>query len=71
MRRLLTLLARHTSQPNKRLQKQPKVKPDDSKMEVADGCCVVTLVYVFLFFYSKNLADENTEYARAQCFRIC
>lgn len=32
--------------PNKRLQKQPKVKPDDSKMEVVDGVCVVTLVYV-------------------------
>lgn len=47
MRRLLTLPAIHTSQPNKRLQKQPKVKPDDSKMEVADGCFVVTLVYVF------------------------
>jgi hypothetical protein len=32
--------------PNKRLQKQPKVKPEDSKMEVVDGVCIVTLVYV-------------------------
>jgi len=28
--------------PNKRLQKAPKVKPD-AKMEIVDGCCVVTL----------------------------
>lgn len=31
--------------PNKRLQKQPKVKPD-VKMEIVDGFCVVTITCV-------------------------